>query len=119
MDDIREEIDSQVEHFQGNMPAEIKALIRLANADLYYGPIYINEDGEKCSCFDEGAKPFDFEDACAQISAWVAENISDISVANYLVDDDGAEYEDVDTVDGSENLIGRKLLGAELFQHVH
>lgn len=65
-----------------SLTPEIKTLINQANADLYHGPLYLDEDGEEASCFDEGATQFDFRAACAQISQALG-NVSDLWIDTF------------------------------------
>ena len=60
-----------------SLTPEIVNLINQAKVDLYYGPSYLDKDGEDCSCFDEGATQFDFRAACDKISEALG-NVSDL-----------------------------------------
>lgn len=61
-----------------DVPPYIKSLSRFLNFDLYYGPAYYvpgeSEPGD-ASCFDEGAKPFDFQRALKTVSDWAGDNL--------------------------------------------
>jgi hypothetical protein len=59
------------------IPDEITTLINQANADLYGGPLYLDADGEDCSCFDEGARQFNFSAACEEIETALGD-VSDL-----------------------------------------
>ena len=58
-----------------NIPDDIQLEINRCRYDLYYGPLYLDEDGEDCSCFDEGAHQFDFSGACTTISDYFADHV--------------------------------------------
>jgi len=81
------------------LPEDVKRLIELANSDLYSGPVYLDQDGEECSMWDDGATPFSFRKACDRIR----EALSDVSDV-YLEDWSGCVltsepegYEDEET----------------------
>lgn len=57
----------------------IRTLITHCNSDLYFGPVYLDSDGDICAHGDEGATPFDFVAACSDIS----DALDDISDAYY------------------------------------
>lgn len=114
-----------LEHFP--IPDDILKLAIRANVDLYTGPLYINGEGEACSHLDEGAKAFDFTDACARVSDWCGDNLSTIyydsdcgevmekepegefdEEDNWL---DASPYYEVDSSDIKRILFGRELAG--------
>jgi hypothetical protein len=109
--ELRDEIDHMTEHYREVMPAPIKELISQLNHDLWGGPTYYDDDGEECSCFDEGAEPFQFSYSLECVRDWL-DNVEDIQVE---VDDDeeaGTSY--YQSVDGSAREIIRALVGKEL-----
>jgi len=55
-------------YWASKLPSQLHHIIDTANSDLYHGPIYTNGRGEWLSCFDEGARQFDFIRACQIIS---------------------------------------------------
>lgn len=111
-EDIREEIENTVEYLRESMPPEIKTAISRLNADLYNGPLYFDADGESCSCFDEGAKAFNFSEAGKIVRKWADDTINDIKIeVAYDEENDDSFYE---SVDGSAREIARAILGKEL-----
>jgi hypothetical protein len=56
------------------IPPEIRRLTSQLNFDLHYGPLYLDSDGEQCSCFDEGARQFDFARASDTVREWFDSN---------------------------------------------
>jgi len=115
--EIREEIDSAVEYHRDNMPHEISDLATLASASLTHGPLYLDEEGEEASPFDEGAKPFPWESALAKISDW-AETVQDISILSCEIDDEGEEMEISETVPDSRQAILASLFGKHLAEYL-
>jgi hypothetical protein len=118
--DIQDEIDSYETYLTNTMPDDIRELIAKANNDLYSGPSYYDADGNECSCFDEGAVPFDFRAACKRISAW-ASDVEDVRVSVFYENEDDEEGElivDSEHVDGSARVILRNILGRELASYV-
>jgi hypothetical protein len=63
------------EFYADKMPAHIKELIALLKRDLQWGPLYLDEDGEPCSPFDEGATLFSFDQGCAELREWADEAV--------------------------------------------
>jgi len=115
---INEEIELATDHWREQMPANIAALIDQANSDLYSGPLYLDADGEECSCFDEGAKAFDFKAAVKTIGEW-CEQIDDLSVSCFQYDDEtDEETEYSENIEDSGRAIIRALLGCELSHYV-
>ena len=109
--DIREEIDSQVEWYRATMPADIRDAINNLNNDLYNGPLYVDESGERCSCFDEGAKAFPFTSTLDKVRDYMDE-INDIEVdVDYNAETDEFIY---GRVDGSARAIIKALCGKKL-----
>ena len=109
--DLQEELDCATSHIESEMSADIKRDINLCNSDLYNGPLYFDAEGEECSCFDEGAKQFDFCGALRRVRDW-ANDISDIQVeVAYNPDTGESAYE---RVDNSAREILRRILGKEL-----
>lgn len=110
--------------------------ISQANADLYGGPLYLDDDNEECSCFDEGARRFDFSSAVAKI-ADALESISDVWVdiqsGEVLTSEPDWDAVDTCTFDGEEagllydpsdyvyfscTLAIRAILGKELAKYI-
>lgn len=64
---LAERFDASVEQYadtlKAKLPPEVRELIGLANTELYHGPIYLDGDGEECSCFEADAKQFKFSAA--------------------------------------------------------
>lgn len=134
-DEIRDEIKSTAEHFKREMPQEIKTLLTLAKSDLHNGPVYLDSDGDECSCFDDGAKRFEFAAACCAISGYL-ESISDLYHVEFQtcdecngtgMDDDGndcaeccaegcKQYEE--SLSGTREMIIRQIVGNDLAQYV-
>lgn len=85
---VREAVDEIVSDVRKNLSEEILNLIDLAETDLYAGPLYIDEDGEVVSMWDEGAVPFNFSKATKTIS----EALDDIDIDDIYVDDMGEIY---------------------------
>jgi hypothetical protein len=117
MHDIEEELDSAIQSAREAMPANIAALINMANSDLYSGPLYLDEDGEECSMWDEGAKPFNFSKAIDTIGDWLSVNVDSVRVQMFDTDEDGEEVSRFETIEDSERHILRALLGSELASH--
>ena len=117
-EETEEMLEDATQWARENMPEEIKTLISLANSDLYSGPIYLDEEGEECSMFDEGAKAFDFQKACAKISDWINANIEDVKIEMMDLDEDGEEITWTERLEDSARQIIRTLLGRELASHV-
>jgi hypothetical protein len=110
--EVRDEIDRVTELYRETMPAQIKELIGKLNHDLYSGPSYYDSDGDECSCFDEGAEPFQFSTALAELREWLEDTIEDLQMeSDYNPDTGESAYE---RVNGSAREITRKLLGKEL-----
>jgi hypothetical protein len=112
-DQIKEEIESAIEWQRENMPKEIRKLISRANNDLYSGPSYYDADGDECSMWDDGAKAFNFSEACDKIREYLNE-IDDVT--EWIYDED--EITDELKVDGTADQIRRALVGRELFNYV-
>jgi hypothetical protein len=114
--EYRDAIAEQVAYLRSAMPADIAAAIRLANSDLYNGPVYLDSDGDAASCFDEGATQFDFCGACDRIREWLDSHCDDLQEESSFDDETGeSTYE---RIDGSARDITRELVGRELFPHV-
>lgn len=106
--EIRDEIDSAIEFCDSAMPEPLRNLRRLALSDLRNGPVYLDECGDSVSCFDEGARRFNFSAACSDLAAW-AEDIGDICVeSSYCEETDESTYE---SIDGSRDEILKSLFG--------
>ena len=114
MHDIEGELNSAIQSAREAMPENIAALISMANSDLYSGPLYLDEDGEECSMWDEGAKPFDFTKAIDTIGDWLSVNVESVRVEMFDTDEDGEEVSWFETIEDSERHIRRALLGREL-----
>jgi hypothetical protein len=116
-DQMQEELDSAIAYQRGVMPLHIADLISKAQSDLYFGPSYYDAEGEECSCFDDGAKAFDFKQACDVISKWLSD-IGDIRITMCDIDEEGEEVEWSERIDGSGESIMQALLGRELARYV-
>jgi hypothetical protein len=114
---IKDEIDSAIEWHKENMPKDIRELISKARYDLYYGPSYYDTDDDECSMWDDGAKAFNFSEACDKIRDYLNE-IDDVTEWVYGEDDDGGEIEDEIRVDGTADQIKLALVGRELYSYV-
>lgn len=64
------------EYYQERMPDDIQTLAARAMYDLNFGPLYLSEEDESCSPFDEDSHRFDFTEACRKISDWCDENMT-------------------------------------------
>jgi hypothetical protein len=117
MYDIEEELNSAIESTREAMPENIAALINKANSDLYSGPLYLDEDGEECSMWDEGAKPFNFTKAIDTIRDWISVNVESVRIQMFDTDEDGEEVSWFETIQDSAQHIRRALLGRELASH--
>lgn len=117
MYDIEEELNYAIESAREAMPENIAELINMANSDLYSGPLYLDEDGEECSMWDEGAKPFNFSKAIDTIGDWIFTNIESVRVQMFDTDEDGEEVSWFETIQDSDQHIYRALLGRELASH--
>jgi len=117
MCDIEEELNSAIESARESMPENIVALINMANSDLYSGPLYLDDEGEECSMWDEGAKPFNFSKAIGTIGDWLSVNVESVRVKMFDTDEDGEEVSWFETIEDSERHILRALLGRELASH--
>jgi hypothetical protein len=115
--EIREEIDSATEHYASILPREIANLAELAELSLIDGPLYLDEEGEQASPFDDGAKPFPWESALAKISDW-AETVEDISISSFEIDEEGEEIEISETVPDSRQAILASLFGKHLAEYL-
>ena len=108
--ELRDEIECAIEHVKSQMSDAVKSDISRCNADLYYGPLYFNAEGEECSCFDEGARQFDFCAARDRVSDW-ADSVEDLRVEVAFNTETGESlYERVD----SACAIVREIVGKEL-----
>lgn len=106
--DIQEELNSQVEFWDSAMPQNLREMRANAIRDLNYGPVYLDSEGEAVSCFDAGARRFDFAGACAALSEW-SDQIEDIQMeSHYCEETDESQYE---SIDGSRDQIMRALFG--------
>jgi hypothetical protein len=116
-DQVKEEIESAIAYQREVMPLHIADLISKAQSDLYSGPSYYDAEGEECSCFDDGAKAFDFKQACNVTSKWLSD-IGDIRMTMFDIAEEGEEVEYSETIDGSGEAIMCALLGRELARYV-
>jgi len=114
---IEEELNSAIQSAREAMPENIAALINMANSDLYSGPLYLDEDGEECSMWDEGAKPFNFSKAIDTILDWLSVNVRTVKVEIFDTDEDGEEVSWFEPIEDSAQHIRRALLGRELASH--
>lgn len=121
---IAEEIDSAVDWYKENIPENIKNLIDNANSDLYFGPLYLDSEGEHCSQWDEGATPFNFTKACKEIGDWFDENVNDLVMIDLVEPDSEDEEESEDwreidvKIEDSAREICKRLVGSELFKYL-
>ena len=115
--EIRDEIDSAIESADDKLRADgLHNLRSLVIADLRDGPIYLDDDGESVSCFDDGARRFDFGAACQTLSDWADSNIADISMESAYDDETGeSEYE---SIDGTREQIITAIFGADLASYL-
>lgn len=69
-------LDSDItEHYE--IPGDIEKLARMARADLYGGPTYLDKDGDEVTMFDPAYDhPFDFSDAVNTVSDWCGDNVT-------------------------------------------
>lgn len=106
--EIQESVNEAIEFYDSSMTAQLRRLRRLALSDLNNGPVYLDSDGYECSCFDNGAKRFNFVSACKTLSDF-ADEISDISIeTEYCETTDESVYE---TIDGTREQIVKSLFG--------
>lgn len=113
--EIKEALADAVEHYLREMPEEIRTLISLANSDLYGGPLYLDTEGNECSCFDDGAKAFNFREAVAKIGAYL-DDIEDIEIETDF--DHDTEESFFERVDGSAQEILHTITGRELARYL-
>ncbi len=116
------------EHYE--IPKEIEVLARMARADIYGGPTYLDKDGEEVSMFDVTYDhPFDFTGACAELSDWCGDNISDMyydadcgqlldNEPQWEEDEDGHMIEPSPYYEVSRNDVKVALFGRELAHHI-
>ncbi len=93
----------------------IRRLIQLCKADLNGGPVYLSNDGDIVSCFDEDANPFSFETATNDIRDWLEDNVFDEEETIYGDDDEVLE---TITIIGSRTYEIVKLVGSDLYPYV-
>ncbi|AWY09439.1 hypothetical protein vB_RpoS-V16_03 [Ruegeria phage vB_RpoS-V16] len=109
--EIQESVNEAIEFYDSSMTAQLRRLRRLrrlALSDLNNGPVYLDSDGYECSCFDTGAKRFNFVSACKTLSDF-ADEISDISIeTEYCEETEESVYE---TIDGTREQIVKSLFG--------
>ena len=113
MTDKHHEVLRTAPLYFGHQSQLTKALEELAELSLLDGPLYLDEEGEQASPFDEGAKPFPWESALAKISDW-AETVQDISISSLEIDEEGEEIEISETVPDSRQAILASLFGKHL-----
>ena len=113
--ELREEIADAAKHFESTLPESVKADIANANSDLYYGPIYHNADGERCTFCDVGAKAFDFSAACDRIRN-ALEDVSDLRIE--VAYDDETEESIYESLQDSAEEIRKLIVGKELYSYV-
>lgn len=113
-----------------NLSAEVQNDIALCRHSLVYGPAYVDEDGELCDCFDEGAKAHDFSAAVDRIrdaldfvgTIWIDHEADDVltSEPEGWEDEDG-EWQEPDWSQiyryDRRDLI-RQIVGAALAEYV-
>ena len=112
--DISDEIDLAVDFYRDEMMPATKDLIDKLNSDLYCGPTYYNADGQ-CSCFDDGAVPFNFSAALKELREYT-DSIEDLSLEVYF--DEETEKSKYARVDGTARAIIQELLGKELASYL-
>jgi hypothetical protein len=115
--EYRDEVASAAEYAESIMPDDIKQLIRLATQDLHFGPVYLDSDGDECSCFDADAKCFEFTDACARIGDWLSDHVEDLQCeVDYDEETGESDYE---RIDNSARDICKAIVGAELIKYIY
>ena len=110
--DVKEEMESAVEHVRSQMSDDIKLDINRCNSDLYFGPLYLDANGDGASYFDEGATQFDFTAALKRVRAWAAD-IKDIRVEIAHNPDTGESL--YDRLEDSAKEIVKEIIGNELY----
>lgn len=68
------------EYWTSQMSEETRRTMSLAQCDLRYGPIYLDKDGEECSCFDDFKSVHDFEAACQALSQWCSDTLDTVYI---------------------------------------
>lgn len=112
-----EALNDYVKHLRATMPQDIREHAYLATASLYRGPIYLDEDGEECSCFDEGARPHDFRRSCEIVKDWAHGEIEDLYEDELCEDEEGELIEYPVLIADSSDII-RALFGRELARYL-
>ena len=105
------------------LPEETKRQINLSRQDLCSGPVYLDEEGEPCSGFDEGAKPFQFSAAIEQIEEALEaagvesvfyEDWSGCIVTSIPDDEPPSDYREI-----PEEMIVEAIVGRQLAEYLH
>lgn len=115
--DIKEAIEEQIDFTNEKMPETIKKAILNLNSDLKHGPLYFDDGGESCSCFDEGAKAFNFGNAVDIVKEYIDENINDIEMESSF--DPKTEESIFESIDGTRKQILKGILGKELYNQIY
>lgn len=115
MEDLREAIDLEVENRLETMSDDVRKHIRLAQYSLMHGPVYLDEDGDPCSCFDEGMTPHNFTESCEIIRSYV-DAIEDLR-DELVCEEDECVYEEI-PIEGTAREIAKRIVGAELLPYV-
>lgn len=115
------------------LPTSIRKKISLLNSDLYFGPLYFDEDGEQCACFDFEAKPkpFNFSAAAREVMDYLREEVpSEVYIdmdSEELLESEPEGFEDEDTGEWIEPYweeiyqvedVYSTLLGRELYNTI-
>lgn len=64
---MRNPLDDYAAEIARRLAASVREDIANATHDLVDGPLYLDEDDEPCSCFDDGARRFNFSAAVDRI----------------------------------------------------
>lgn len=113
--EIEEMISDAAKAFLAGLNPAQKADIANANSCLYYGPIYFDSEGKRCSYFDEGAKPFNFS-ACISRLCEIRDEINNLKIEVAYDDETGESI--YESVENSAQAIGKKVFGKELWSHL-
>ncbi len=114
MIDYNEIISEAAASYKAAMPERIDRLIKLANRDLYFGPLTYDANTLSTS-YDDDAKSFPFKSALKEIADW-CDKIEDITV-EFGYDPD-TEESCFDRIDGSGRNIISILVGRELATYI-
>lgn len=83
------------------LPVDIRKQISLLNSDLYFGPLYFDEEGEQCAHMDQGATQFNFSQAGREVMDYLREEVpSEVYIdvnSEELLENEPEGFEDEET----------------------